>query len=101
MGLGILSPYALEYLDDVHELHSFDKLRIGISFPNGALVGYEVMFPYWLVCMALIVLPITRLTLNYRRQRRITADFCVTCGYDLRASKQRCPECGTTVNDLP
>ena len=31
----------------------------------------------------------------YRRRKRKKLGLCLKCGYDLRGSKERCPECGS------
>jgi hypothetical protein len=55
--------------------------------------------PMWSVAALTAVAPlawtIARLRGYVRARRRSRRGLCVACGYDLRASAQRCPECGT------
>ena len=53
--------------------------------------------PAWLLTVILAVLPAAWGLGAYRRRRRKRMGLCSVCGYDLRASPDRCPECGTVV----
>jgi hypothetical protein len=50
--------------------------------------------PLWLILPVLLILPAMSARAYFRDRRRRKLDLCVSCGYDLRASADRCPECG-------
>ncbi|MCH8965805.1 MAG: hypothetical protein IIB58_12635 [Planctomycetes bacterium] len=49
----------------------------------------------WIPTAVLLCLNAWLLHPYHRRRRRRKLGLCLKCGYDLRASKERCPECGT------
>ena len=64
---------------------------------SGLMRHHTVDLPYWMPLAATAVLPALwawRANVRRRRQRRIAAGLCLDCGYDLRATPDRCPECG-------
>lgn len=80
----------------------------GISFErhdgSGTFAGWHdrvAVVPYWLPSLLLLLPPLnatrTALRRRYLRPRR---GLCTTCGYDLRASLERCPECGTQFSSV-
>jgi len=58
--------------------------------------GYTFTIPYWLLFLVTAVAPGIWLTKRLRRKRTLPG-LCPKCQYDLRATPDRCPECGTVV----
>ena len=57
----------------------------------------HVWFPDWWPPAAAAVLPACWLLAWVRKRRRPRPGHCASCGYDLRATPGRCPECGTVT----
>ncbi len=71
-------------------------LHIGRERPLGGGSGWRMTLAIWpapLVFALAMTLIIGRPL--HRRRKRKKLGLCVKCGYDLRGSEDRCPECGT------
>src|SRR5688572_6495783 len=80
---------------------SFLGFRWSTGHASGAAGGEPeyrlLLIPFWCATLVTGVLPALWLTREFRRlrfHRRTRQGLCPTCGYDLRASPTRCPECG-------
>jgi hypothetical protein len=56
-----------------------------------------VYCPWSILALVTGVLPGMWLKWTWRQRRRRGQGLCQNCGYDLRASTERCPECGTPI----
>lgn len=72
------------------------RFRI-ISVTVGSVIQTRgIAVPFWFIVL-LEGLPFLMVLRRRRRARLIRLRMCLQCGYDLRASAARCPECGTPI----
>ena len=67
------------------------------AFPGVYWFGDRVFVAHWLLSVLALPLPVLALFRWIGRSKRCAGGQCVACGYDLRASSDRCPECGAAV----
>ncbi|MCY2954708.1 MAG: hypothetical protein NTU53_22480 [Planctomycetota bacterium] len=75
---------------------SSDTRSPGTPYP--VQVFWQLVLPWPFLCLLFAVLPAFRLRyiLHARRRlHRLTHNLCPTCDYDLRATPDQCPECGS------
>ncbi len=57
--------------------------------------------PAWLLAVLFAAIPFFRIVQLIKRQRaRLAVGLCSVCRYDLRATPDRCPECGNVPNEV-
>jgi hypothetical protein len=90
----------------VHRAAVLLNLTVGLIAAVGVLASFwkesskYAQFTYFasmaLCLIGLCVLAVVDVRV-LRKRRRLAAGLCPACGYDLRASKDRCPECGLAI----
>ena len=78
------------------------KLDFGSTLGQAKYADQVMLrFPLWLPFCIFAILPTTIIArwvaVRLPRLWRTPAGRCAACGYDLRATPGRCPECGTTA----
>jgi len=97
--------YAVDFFGGPMPKREVFPLEFAWSVQKNALLDgttplkyYETVVPHWFVALLLtpsvlwLSAAVRRTLIQTRRRRR---GLCEACGYDLRASPERCPECGT------
>jgi hypothetical protein len=75
----------------------FDRLIQDADASTPGMTGVVLVVPHAYAFAALAVLPSAFLVRLLRRRRAARVGRCPSCGYDLRATPERCPECGTVT----
>jgi hypothetical protein len=69
-------------------------------YPAQRATETSIVLPYWAIICASLVLP-TFVVFRWMRDRRrsinVKRGLCRRCGYDMRMTPDRCPECGWTT----
>jgi hypothetical protein len=60
-----------------------------------------VTIPYWFLLVLTAIIPAVSIRRRIRQLHRKRNNLCQQCGYDLRATADRCPECGTRQIPAP
>jgi hypothetical protein len=73
-------------------------LQPGVFVPGGGDCWFTFIgVPFYFLLFLTSLMPAFRMRYWFTHHRRMRDGLCPSCGYDLRASKDRCPECGTAI----
>jgi len=94
---------ALEDIADMTPDTGWPVNVAGLRFTAGSIANFSLdrhvllEIPYWMPAVFLVTLMAIQGWQGCRKLRRVLrqSGTCAACGYDLRATRDRCPECGS------
>ena len=75
--------------------------RVRHSRYPGWYEGWGIQFELWPIAVCATIWPALSMARMIRRRRRTRSGLCPSCGYDLRGTSERCPECGAVPETHP
>lgn len=73
------------------------SISTNIARGSPGAVGFNAVIyqvPYWSIVILALLPPAAIMLIRWLTRARFVVGCCANCGYDLRATPQRCPECG-------
>lgn len=74
-----------------------ENYRVVTLSGTHGVVSDLLAVPYWFILVVCALLLAARVVGSRVRARRVNRGHCAACGYDLRGTPDRCPECGTSA----
>jgi len=87
--------------DKPHEKWHFSGFRFSagkLDLTGTLTCRYSALIvPYWFLVLVLLPIPAGAFRRGWVTWRRKRKGLCLGCGYDIRASTGKCPECGEEI----